>query len=62
MAVIGNISSADFQPHGDITDLARPPGADRIGEEQMAVPRPTGRIGGRRSRRGKRRGKRSGAR
>lgn len=32
MAVIGNVSSADFQTPGDMTDLARPPDDADLGD------------------------------
>lgn len=58
MAVIGNVSSADFQPPGDMTDLARPPDDyDRgdLGRRPVYV-RPGERVGtGRRGRRRSRR-------
>jgi hypothetical protein len=62
MAVIGNVSSADFQPAGDMTDNARPPGDPDLierpavrGRQGLPEARRVGRPGhGRRRRRGRR--------
>lgn len=55
MAVIGNVSSADFQPEGDMTDMARPPDDEEREERAEEARRPIRRPGGRRPRRRSRR-------
>lgn len=61
MAVIGNIASADFQPPGDMTDMARPPDDPDI-LERPAVRGQQGLEEARRARRPGRRGRRRGRR
>lgn len=61
MAVKGTVSSADFQPPGDMTDMARPPDdPDELerpahrGQQGLPEPRRVQRPGGRRRRRARR--------